>query len=343
MSLPSVFPDMKSVNPAVIGLRKSGILKLSGATETYDKELKITKLNDAAYEADQKDEVTITNLNLFKGGKGGGTTSEWMLDYTTGKQETEFKSTSWNANFDIDSKAYYGKYALGFQSRWGIEFHYLGYNSKYTQENLENGSTVTSEIEIDINMPGVRIGKIVGSPGLSLGLMAELNFFSNKMKSSDANVEMPDDGAKPMPVVGVALGSGGPNGLFEVGVEADLRPQEKVGDEPKPSMPIKGSVVLEGKIKGIILGYKGMAYKGQFIDFEKIIPTQMVYKNSGDELRLEHIINFMLKPEKGFSIGGSFSMSNTETQEKSSIIMSSNKHDTKIKSMGFSVKLGYVW
>lgn len=344
MTLPSVFPDMKSVNPAVIGLRKSGILKLSGSQDTYKKNLIMKEINGSPYEAEQNDNVTITGANLFKGGKGGGTTTEWLLDYTMGKQETTFETPTDKSEFTIDSTSIYGKYAWGFNSRWGFEFHYLNYSTSYQyEEELSGGQKKTTDIDLNIMMPGVRIGKIVGSPALSLGFIAEVNALRNSMKSSDPTVKG-NTGIKPMPILGLGLGTGGGDGLLEVGVEVNAMPQEK--DEStgeKPAMPVKVSMIAERKLGPIILGYKGMYFKGQFMDFDKMIPTQMVYKNSGDEGRLEHVINFMLKPEKGLSIGASVSISNTKTQEKSSYIMSENKHDTTIKSFGIGVKIGYVW
>lgn len=343
MSLPSVFPAMKSINPAVISLRKSGIVKLSLSQDTIERKQGIVELNGTSFQADQKDDIKLNSINLFKGGKAGGTTSEWLLDLTTGNQKTEFVQSTGVLQTEIDAKAIYGKYALGFQSRWGLEFHFLNYTTDYTMKALENGSEKETDVKIDIKMPGVRIGKIFGSPSFSVGMIGEINLVQNKLTSSDPDMKG-DDKVKPMPVAGIAFGTGGANGLLEAGVEVDFSPQDKEPDsDEKPSAPMKASLVAETKIKGIILGYKGMYFKGPFMDFDRVVPIQMVYKSAGDEARLENQFNFMLKPEKGFSIGASVSMSNTKTKEKSSVIMSENKHDTSTKSFGVGATIGYVW
>jgi hypothetical protein len=344
MTLPSVFPDMKSVNPAVISLRKSGMVKLSAAQDKIERKQKITNLSGTAFPADQKDDITITNINLFKGGKGGGTTTEWVVDYTVGKQKTNFVTPTETTNENQTATAYYGKYAWGFGSKWGLQIHYLHYQSnfKYSVEYL--GDTQSDEIDMTISMPGIRVGKIIGSPSLSFGLIAELNAFSNKTNTSDTSIETEEAGFKPLPIIGIAIGSGSPKGLLELGLEIDARPpEEDLATGEKASIPFKASFIAERRFGKLILGYKGMYYRGNFLDFDRVIPIQLVYQGAGDEGRIENVFNFSFGPDKGFSMGGSIFASNTKTKEKSSVFTSENKHDTQTKLFGISIRMGYVY
>lgn len=76
MTLPSVFPDMKSVNPAVISLRKLGHVRLSAEVQNIKKEQNVTELNGTPFVYDDKSTVTLSNINFFRGGKGNGFTTE---------------------------------------------------------------------------------------------------------------------------------------------------------------------------------------------------------------------------------------------------------------------------
>ena len=71
MSRASVFPEMRSFNPAVISFRPSGNIKLSGSYTGITKDQKVSNLDGNAFVLDDKSETTLTNLNLFRGGKGG--------------------------------------------------------------------------------------------------------------------------------------------------------------------------------------------------------------------------------------------------------------------------------
>ena len=344
MTLPSVFPDMKSINPAVISLRKSGMIKIAGSQDKIEKKQILKTLNGGTFNADQKDEITIDNINIFKGGKGGGTTSEWMIDYTQGKLDTTFLTATETSQYEQNATSIYAKYAWGFASRWGLQLHYVSYQAKYKYDINVGGTPVSDEIDMNIMLPGVRLGKIMGSPALSLGLISEVSLFKNDTKTDDPNAQVDDAGVKPLIVLGAALGSGGPNGLIELGLEIEGRPPQKdlQTGETRPT-PMKASFILERRFGKLILGYKGMYFLGGFMDFDRVIPIQLVYNNSGSEGRLENSFNFSLGSDKGLSLGGSIFASNTKTKEKSSVFAGNDKHDTTTKLFGASVRLGYVY
>jgi hypothetical protein len=101
---------------------------------------------------------------------------------------------------------------------------------------------------------------------------------------------------------------------------------------------------METKLGALTLGYKGMAFRGQYIDLDKIIPTQLVYSNAGADIRLEHVVNFSIGGSSGWSFGGSGSYSNTTTKEKSSVFIGNKElYITKITELAVAAKISYVY
>jgi hypothetical protein len=108
-------------------------------------------------------------------------------------------------------------------------------------------------------------------------------------------------------------------------------------------MPMKISFLAEAKLGFLTLGYKGMAFKGNFIDFDKIVPLQLVYSNPDSKIRLEHIINFSFGGSTGWSFGGSGSYSKADKKEKSSTFGSSELYPTKVTELSASLKASFVY
>ena len=90
-------------------------------------------------------------------------------------------------------------------------------------------------------------------------------------------------------------------------------------------------------------GYKLNAYKGGFIELDKVIQAQLVYGGAGDDMRLEHIVNFSFGGDKGFNFGVSASVSSSSEPEKNGLFFSGNKHPTETKEFGVAAKIGLVY
>ncbi|MGE3610566.1 MAG: hypothetical protein AB7I27_13330 [Bacteriovoracaceae bacterium] len=347
MTLPSVFPDMRSVNPAVIALRKSGQIKLGGQTDKIEKEQKVNTINGGSFVYTDNSDINLNNANFFRGGKGGGLTSELYVDATTGKRESTITDASQNiSTFTTDVSSTYANFSFGGGNgglRWGLGTHHVSYKSKYDFNIAVNGSSSSSSVENTITVTGVRPGIILGSPSFSLGLYFQYDTLTSKMKSDQPVTSTGTP--KNIKYVGVGLGTGGVNGLLEVAVEADpFTKQEKdqaTGDTP-PS-PMKVSLLAERRFGKLVLGYKGMYYKGNYMDYDQIIQNQLIYRNMVDDARISHIFNFAYGGDKGFSLGVSGGVSNIKNKEKSSIYSSSEKHDTTTKSVSMGARIGYVY
>lgn len=347
MTLPSVFPDMRSVNPAVIPLRKLGQLKLGANQENFDKKQEVKTINNSPFVFTDQSDISLTNFNFFRGGKGGGATSELYVDSTTGKKETTITDESQSVSkFTTDVSSTYVSYAFGggggSGTRWGIGTHYVGYNSKYEFNFDLNGSNNSSSFETTTTLYGIRPGIIFGSPNLSFGLYYEYDNLKSEVKSSEPGAKA--GAPKAMQMVGFGIGTGGPKGILEIAAETSLiAPEKDPQTNKEPPRAMKLSLLAERRFSRITLGYKGSLYQGNYMDLDKIIQNQLIYINSADTARIEHTLNLSFGGDKGFSFGVSGGASNIKTKEKSSIYAASDKHDTTIKSTSFGARIGYVY
>jgi len=79
MTSGSIFPDIKSINPATLSQRR---IRMYSVTSSTDKVIKIQERS--SFESADSD-IAITTLNLFYGGKGGsGTTFEFVIYNSAG-------------------------------------------------------------------------------------------------------------------------------------------------------------------------------------------------------------------------------------------------------------------
>lgn len=346
MTLPSVFPDMKSVNPAVISLRKQGQIRVSGQHDQINKRQEVLE-DDGSRAFLEKNDIALTNTNFFRAGKGDGFTSEIYVDYTKGLRQTDLDQGGQTTDYKTDTSAYYVGYSFATKSRYGLEMHYVGYHSEYDYNFSFGSENYEQSIKTDISVYGFRPGVIFGSPKFSLALFAEHNFFTSKTKMDPPPQEGAGSGPDPkFSIIGIGIGGGSPTGLFEIGIEVDpisKREKDQVTNVTPP-MPMKVSLIAEKRFSSFMLGYKFMGFKGNFLELDKIIQNQLVYANQGSDLRMEHVINFAFGGTRGFSFGGSASYSDTEIDEKSSLDPTNeNLYPTKVRAMSIGLRLGYVY
>jgi hypothetical protein len=333
MAQPSVFPEMRSVNPGLIALRKLGDIKASAQVNSIKKEMDMTDLS-----MKDKSKISLTDANFFRGGKGGGLTTELSVDYATGKKESKIESNNGlSYTFNTKTSSSYVNLALGAPG-FGIGLTHVDYKSQFDFSFNMNGQAYSSSNTGKVTSNGAKPGIVIGGPNLALGITGEYNQIKFNNSSSTS-------GTQKQRIIGVALGGGGGNSIIELGVEVDpfVKLEPSPGTTTKPKMPMKVSFLAETKIGSLTLGYKGMGFMGQFIELDKIIPTQLVYSNSGDDLRLEHVFNFAFGGSSGLSFGGSASYGNSKTKEKSTTFAGSSKYDTKTTEMAVAVKIGYVY
>lgn len=242
---------------------------------------------------------------------------------------------------------------IGFGNNFGIGFGLQTYeynvNSSFGFGSETYNSTLVYDTKfIDIK-PGLRFGK-----GISFGTFIHFIKQSGQVTTTDPptgggseNVTNTMDMNSMFIIGGFGLGLKSKSTNFEVSVERALSTGEDEGGANainiEQKTPMRISVILEKKIWGITLGYKGNMVDGVFTDVENILQSNLLYPNALNSTRLEHIINFALGPSKGISFGASAFYAASETKEASTYIVSTEKLDTKTESIGFSAKIGYVF
>lgn len=344
MTLPSAFPDMRSVNPAVIPLRRAGDIMVGGELIKVDREQKMKTLNGQPFVLDEDSKTSLTSTNVFYGGAGGGLTSEIFLDSTSGERESVVTDGSGNdTTYTTDTSAQFFSFAFGAGGkgmRWGLGTHYVNFGTEYGYSFKANGQEQKDEFNSELTAFGVRPGIIFGSPAFSLGLY--LQYDSVKTKRKGNTVDTDDSSSRQ--IVGTGIGTGGPNGILEIAAELDLSSREKdpsTGDVPPA--PQKFSLLIERRFERLTLGYKGMMYKGNFMDMDQIIHHQLIYSNIGSDTRLQHVFNFTWGRERGITLGVSGGVSSSKAKEKSTIFTSKDTHETTTKSSTIGARVGYVF
>jgi hypothetical protein len=128
MALPSVFPEMRMVNPALISHRRAGNIRLSALSNNITKSQDLTTLNGNAFSAKESSKISYTDGTFFRGGKSGNVTTEFLVDYCKGKRTTTLTdSAKANSSISTEATSNYASLGLGAGS-FGIDLHYVSFN-----------------------------------------------------------------------------------------------------------------------------------------------------------------------------------------------------------------------
>jgi len=342
---------MKSINPAVVSGRVAGQITLFGSQEKMNKDQDMSPILGAGSET--KQETTLTQFSFFRGGKGGGLTTEFSAKSTSGTVDTTINTSSQSGTDKSDATSNGFGMLIGFGKNFGIGFGLQTYeynvNSSFGFGSETYNSTLVYDTKfIDIK-PGLRFGK-----GISFGTFLHLIKQSGQVTTTDPptgggseNVTNTMDMNTMFIIGGFGIGLKSKDTNFEISVERALSTGEDAGSANAVNIeqktPMRISLILETKIWGFTLGYKGNMVDGVFTDVENILQSNLLYPNALNSTRLEHIINFALGASKGISFGASAFYAASETKEASTYIVSTEKLDTKTESIGFSAKIGYVF
>lgn len=340
LAFPSLFPDVNSSNPGVIGSKETGILRYKYKTRIIRREQDIKRINGAEIQAEQEDILNLDKHNLFGGIQKKSYNTEWMLDYAKGNQGTDLASESQRINYDLNTWSYLGRYAFGANEGWGLSFQFVRHQSSFSFKSKNTNEAIGDNIKTDSIVPGLRIGKTFRGQNHSFGLIVEFNELTTRIESRRRQ----EAKSTLITVLGASAGFQGELGHFEVGLEADPfsdRVKGPLEDEAAP-IPAKLTLVAEKKVRKFIFGYIGMLYQGRYIDPELIILTQLVHRNNLDGTRVQHLIKFSYGDfPKGLSVGASVYLSSAKSKERSSVYLGNEKHGTVTAGKGWGLSLSY--
>lgn len=344
----SIFPEMKSVNPAVIGHRKIGQYLVSGSKTSVTKNTKLEQSKGSPIEGKIDTKIKLDNYNFFRGGKGGGLfTTELGYDNVQGdKSDTIIYSDS---PVEVTSKASnsYANVAIAIGKYIGIAYTNIKYKYDVNFRQSFGGTTVDTRSYTDFNINTYRPGFRTDFLGFQFGSYFDLIKFSGKQEfsfqatgtttSSQTKAAFPDS-----KILGLAIGKATPRFNFEISYESMPWEKKPEGVTEEQETPKRYSGILEFKLGSkLTLGAKYNLYKSVFTDLDRIINSQMLYGNMNGSSRTETIFNFAWGNDKGIAIGGSFSYANFTSKEKPDVINTTQKQEVTNKSLGYGLKVGY--
>jgi hypothetical protein len=343
MANASLFGEMKSDNPAVISRRKAG--QITGII-SKDKIKSTQELKTAAgfsVDASSEGKIDLNSVNFFRGGQGGGLTTEISVDYTTGEKTETLTQTAGGETISntIKSSALYSKVGVGLGSNFGFSFARTSYDSTNDFNFSFGGTSFSDSITTEVTASEMKVG-FAGNLGLDFGFYYQ---YTN-LEMSSVSSSGPLEGGGDQKFSTVGLGTGYSSGAFhmEAGYEKYLKDTTD-NFENKTYTSARLTGVIEARFGNLAVGYTGRYYIDGYLDIEKVIYTQFVYQNSQYEPRLENAFNFSIGGTKGHSFSGSVTYSKVDVQEKNSLIGSPDapKAPTTKTAMGASFKYGFAF
>lgn len=340
MASASLFSEMKSINPAVIGGRQRGQYTLVGNIDKYDKTQIISDVETATLDS------KITGLSIFRGGnKGGLITTEMCGIFQSGNRNIKFRGND-PIDFTSDISFNFFQLGIGVSDFFGVQLTKQSFTLKQLFLMNFAGTLLTSHEKIARDSSGIKIGA-----GLPLGPLRLTTYYELQLAKQVVTSErpaLPSSSTKPSNrFLGVAGGIATDRFHFELGLERFLNPERGLlepTDSPAPAARDRLSGTIEMKLGTVALGYTGRLYKDGYQDQEQTVVNQLIYGNSTAN-RIEHIVNFSLGASQGLSFGGSLTYSKSKGEEQSPAAPASlnQKYVTTSKQVGLMAKVGYVW
>lgn len=326
----SLFGEMKALNPAVLSERKSGqmttIVSKLAAKKTQDIDGTENKVN-----------IDITDFSLYRGGKGGGTTTEFA-----------FRKSSGTAKRVADGKSEVTDADLTY-ANFGVSFGRIGFSGFFNKFVYK--SDEATELSLD---------QTVTILDLKAGIKFKYLAFTGELLRSD--IVLPEDDTEPSPgqvvadekpeptlgfIIGAGIGFSSGSSHYEFSIETTPSTMEEPSSDgsgaSKSVRPARISATAEFKLWGVTLGYTGRAYMNGFEDPELIVNNRLIFI-ARESMRLEHNVNFAFGGDSGLSVSGGASISKSTAREpKSAVDPQELKYDTTTDLLIISAKLGYSW
>ena len=349
---PSIFSEVKSLNPAVVGLRKRGQITALGSFDKLERTQDHSPiLGDGAKVVS---ETTMTRYSVFRGGKskGRGITTEIFVEQVNGEVVDKLTSDIETTTINLDASTNTALIQIGLGRFFGIGLLYATYERSQAYNFSFGGSTYGSKQDTDTTFkaikPGFRFGKT-----FQFGFFLEYLIQEGTSKSTftvdgrDSSASDTSSFSYKSPIAGGAVALYLKKTLIELSYERifqdDAQKSTSGGQPVEQKVPTRIGLIIERRFGRLALGYKGTQISGVFTDIQNILAAQLLFPNSLNATRLEHSFNFSYGSSKGFSFGGSAFLSEIDSEEPSVLFGDEAKLTTTTKSSGFSVKLGFTF
>lgn len=327
----SLFSATKSINPAVVSLRPAGTFSLVSSHDNVNKDQDLSEL----YTNGEASADILVNQNaMFYGGKGGGFTSEIYIDVSTGQKITKLLSSTQESKNENELESTLAFWSMGFSKDFGLTIGMASFNyndkSSYSVSGYSNSFEYSNKSETAI----LRLGTTFGSNS-TMGAFLEV---ANSKNTSELDGEDQITTSSSY-LFGFGFASRSNSHHYELSFE--FAPSFDAEAGSTQSIPQRYMLILEQKFSFITLGYSGRLYRNGFGDIEKILYTQLVYNNFGED-RIENVFNFSFGSERGHSLSGSVGFSNATIEDTNLVSPGSDeKYSTTITEKSIAIKYAY--
>lgn len=349
----SFFPSMRSINPGVPHLRKSGFMAVDINQTKVHKHQDVVSggiLNGV------NTDVTLDKRTVFRAGKGPGFTIAFLFDQEAGETIDSFETATYDRSTTTTAKSTVmgGTIDLGII---GISISKAKYTNflDYNVGSVPSLNRLTHETELDYNL--MRVGTAFEFKGYSIGAFYSTQTAEGKVDSILYN---PSTGAKNTPEVNdleyettsYGLGAGYLSNKYHFELSFENISKQSLEqsntylvDVTTPAIGSRVSLVAEVKFGKIGLGVRYRKIEGNFSDLEQLISSNMLYQNvENSDSRSETGFNFSYGEGSGISLSGFYSSSVLDTEEVSPMFQGeTTEYVTETTTTAFGVTVSYVY
>lgn len=330
----SFFPNSRSINPGIAHLRKSGVIALDTSLTNVNKHQDVTVFDNGV-----DSDITLKRASLYRGGKGKGITTEFLISNESGEKENTFQQSGTQNKFDSKSKSTYGDLKVSF----GILGLSLG-RGTFSQNVRIDSTNFSSAIDADFNFTSIKIGSSIGPKHIRVGLFYERILIDGIIDfTSDSNASRTTlDGTDHSYGFGLSYNNG--KAHIEMSYEKLIFDDDTTnlaeGETLDPNA-YRVTAVLEFKFKKISFGIKTSFIDGLFEDLNEVVSSQLLYGGMAKESRFEHSLNFSFGTDKGFKFSGFLSYTKFEVNEESDVIFNNQSYLSKVESKSAGLNISY--
>lgn len=349
----SFFPSMRTINPSVAHMRTSGFI---GADVSKTQVNKVHDVTAGGTIGGIKTDVDFKKGTLYRAGKGPGITFEALLDQESGEKVERINTVS-RGNRKITNEAKSTYYGAVLDLKY-IGISYAGANYKYDY-NFRIGdppNVSAHDMTTELNYTNLKVGSAIKIKNFRLG-----GFILDQRSKGDYGYTYydPSTGNKgttekfptSTSAKGYGIGAGYtiPKFRMEVSLERMYANKLKLSDDfPKevsaPSPADRLSFVGEIRISKLSLGIRTRQIKGNYVDLENIISSNLLYGElTQDDTRLENSFNFGWGDGKGFSFSAFYTQSTVNSSEKDPAFGTDEFYDAETTSKAFGANISYTY
>jgi hypothetical protein len=346
----SFFPSVRSINPGVVHMRRGGLVAFEYGQKKIEKQHDVTA---GGIVGGIQTNVNLKKNTLFATGASRLVSAEMLVDNEKGKREESISHpTRGDRTSDDDASSnYYGAI---------IDFRYFGVSYAKANYKFFNEFRVGSPPDLSardeeqkLNYTNLKVGSAIKFYNLRVGVYA----LNQKAEGDYTYTFYDSDGIKGttenFPVTksakgyGMGLGFALPRFRSEVsmekmyGVELDIS-DDYPRDVKMPTDSSRITALAEARIYFFSVGFRFRKMKGNYVDLEDIISTNLLYDSMGeDDTRTETSFNFSLGDNKGFSPSIYYTQSKISADEVDPIFATGDKYKAETTAKAFGVNLSY--